>query len=437
MLTRFAPSPTGYLHIGNIRTALICYLYAKKAGGKFMLRIDDTDTKRSEEKFVTAIKEDLAWLGINFDLTMRQSERFDRYNEVIKHLKEIGRLYPCFETADELEFKRKIQLGRGLPPVYDRSSLKLSKQDIENFITEGKKPHYRFLLEDKQIEWDDEIRGKISLSPASMSDPILVRENGEFTYMLPSTIDDIDFNATHILRGEDHISNTAIQIQIFNAMGAKIPNFAHNSLVKTKEGKISKREGKGGVAELREKGVQPMVLNSFLAKLGTSDAIDLKENLQQLVDEFDIKKFGLAPTLYDVVDIFRLNTKALHGLSYEAVKNKIPTEIPEKFWDKIKGNIESLNDVEKWWIICTQNFSVSFSDEDKAFLNEAAKLLPEGEITSQTWDIWINEIKAKTGRKGKQLFMPIRLALTGVEHGPEMKEILEFIGRERVLWRLN
>lgn len=403
-----------------------------------MLRIDDTDKARSKEEYVDGIKFDLNWLGIKYDITMRQSERFDRYNEVIEQLKANGRLYPCFETSEELDFKRKIQLGRGMPPVYDRSALKLSDAEKQKLISEGKPVHYRFLLEDKQIEWNDEIRGKISLSPATMSDPILVRGNGEFTYMLPSTVDDVDFNVTHVLRGEDHISNTAIQIQIFYAMGAAIPNFAHNSLIKTKEGKVSKREGKGSVAELRELGVQPMVLNSFLAKLGSSDPIELKDNLEQLVTEFDIKKFGTAPTLYSNEDIFRINTKALHEIGFNDIKNKLPAGLTAEFWLKIRANVEKLEDAALWWKICNEEINHNLNEDDKEFLKRTAEYFPAGEITPETWNNWINAIKtAIPERKGKQLFMPLRIALTGLEHGPELKDMLGLIGREKILQRLS
>ncbi|MDX1949394.1 MAG: glutamate--tRNA ligase [Rickettsiales bacterium] len=437
MLTRFAPSPTGFLHIGNIRTALICWLYARKSGGKFMLRIDDTDRERSREEFVEAIREDLAWLGISPDMEMRQSERFPRYNVVIEKLKSIGRLYPCYETAEELDFKRKIQLGRGMPPVYDRASLKLSDAEKAKLESEGKKPHYRFLLEDKEIEWVDEIRGAIKISPTSMSDPIVIRGNGDYTYMLPSSVDDIDFSVTHILRGEDHISNTAIQIQIMQALGAKIPNFAHNSLIKNREGKLSKRTGKAGVAELRGQGVLPIALCSFLAKLGTSDNVELKENLQQLVDEFDIHKFSKAPTQYDFEDMLRLNSKALHITKFADVKASLPAQMTEEFWNSVRSNVENIETAKLWWDICTGEVKAEIAAEDIDFLKESANLLPQGEINSTTWDIWVAELKDKTSRKGKQLFMPLRKALTGLEHGPELKDLLPLLGREVILKRLN
>ncbi len=436
MLTRFAPSPTGYLHIGNIRTALICWLYARKMNGKFMLRIDDTDRERSKEEFVDAIRKDLAWLGISPDLEMRQSARFSRYDEIIEKLKSLGRLYPCYETAEELDFKRKIQLGRGMPPVYDRASLKLSNAEKSRLESEGKKPHYRFLLEEKEIEWVDEIRGAIKISPTSMSDPIVIRGNGDYTYMLPSSVDDIDFEVTHILRGEDHISNTAIQIQIMQALGAKIPNFAHNSLIKNREGKLSKRTGKAGVAELREQGILPMALCSFLAKIGTSDNVELKENLQKLVEEFDIAKFSKSPTQYDFEDMLRLNSKALHITNFADVKNNLPAEMTEEFWNSVRANVENIETAKLWWNICKGEVKAEISPEDIDFLKQSSSLLPQGEINSSTWDIWVNELKTKTNRKGKQLFMPLRKALTGLEHGPELKDLLHLIGREEIIKRL-
>jgi glutamyl-tRNA synthetase len=435
MLTRFAPSPTGYIHIGNVRTALMCYLYARKAGGKFMLRIDDTDVERSKEEYVTAIRADLAWLGLNPDLEMRQSQRFARYNEVVEELKKKGRIYACYETQEELEFKRKIQLGRGLPPVYDRSSLKLSEEERQKFIAEGRKPHWRFQLDSTDIEWNDEIRGTIKMNPSTMSDPIVIRENGEYTYMLPSTVDDVDMKVTNVIRGEDHISNTAIQIQIFKAMGATVPSFAHSSLIKTKEGKLSKREGKGAVSELREMGIQPMAINSFLAKIGTSDPVQLRDNLEQLVAEFDIKRFGKAPTMYDFEDILRLNTKALHEIEFEEIKEKLPAGMTKEFWNTVRLNVENIDDAALWWKICHEEISASVSDSDKDFLKEAASLLPQT-LDEKAWDSWVNELKAKSGRKGKTLFMPLRIALTGMEHGPEIKNLLPLINRDVILKRL-
>jgi glutamyl-tRNA synthetase len=405
-------------------------------GGKFMLRIDDTDIERSKEEFVEAIRQDLNWLGLKPDFEMRQSQRFERYNQVAQELKQKGRIYPCYETADELEFKRKIQLGRGLPPVYDRSALKLSEADIKKFESEGRKPHWRFLLDSTEIEWNDQIRGQIKMNPANMSDPIIIRENGEYTYMLPSTIDDFDHKATHIIRGEDHISNTAIQIQMFKALGDFMPNFAHSSLIKTKEGKLSKREGKGAVSELRELGIQPMAINSFLANIGTSNPVQLKENLDQLVSEFDISKFSKSPTMYDVEDIFRLNTKALHEINFNEVKEKLPANMTQDFWNVVRVNVEKFEDAILWWKICHEEISFEKSPDDIEFFKQASENLPN-ELNNNSWEVWINELKQKSGRKGKNLFMPIRQALTGMEHGPELKNLLPLIGREVILKRLS
>jgi glutamyl-tRNA synthetase len=436
-VTRFAPSPTGFLHIGNIRTALMCYLYAKKTGGQFMLRIDDTDVERSKQEYIDAVFEDLKWLGLNHDFTAKQSERFPRYFEVIEDFKKIGRLYPCYETQEELDVKRKIQLNRGLPPIYDRAALKLTPEQIAKFEAEGKKPHWRFKLEDKDSIWIDEIRGEIKFSAKHSSDPILIRGNGQFTYMLPSTIDDVDFNITHVMRGEDHISNTAIQIQIFEAMNAPIPTFAHSSLIKTKDGKLSKREGSGAIADLRKKGVTPMALCSFLAKVGTSDQIILRNSLEELIADFDISKFSKAPTFYTIADLERLNTQALHQSDFTSLKAKLPEGITEEFWNMIKANIKSQDEVATWWNVANGNITPIIDDNDKEFVETAASLLPQGEWTIETWGAWMNQLKEKTGRKGKELFMPIRKALTAHEHGPEMKDFLPFIGYKKAIARLK
>jgi glutamyl-tRNA synthetase len=436
-LTRFAPSPTGYLHIGNIRTALMCFLYARKTGGKFMLRIDDTDVERSKQEYIDAISRDLKWLGLEWDLTAKQSERFPRYHEVIELFKTQGRLYACYETQEELDIKRKIQLNRGLPPIYDRASLKLTDSDKQKLEAEGKKPHWRFKLDDKDSVWVDEIRGEIKFAAKHSSDPILIRENGQFTYMLPSTVDDVDFKVSHVLRGEDHISNTAIQMQIFEAMGAPIPKFAHSSLIKTKEGKLSKREGTGAVQDLREQGVSPMALCSFLAKVGTSEQINLYANLQELVASFDINKFSKAPTFYTIEDLMRLNTQQLHEADFATVREKLPADVTENFWLAVRANIKSFEEVNDWWNICNKPITPIIDDADKEFLEQAANTLPQGAFDATTWGTWTNSVKEKTGRKGKDLFMPIRKALTAQEHGPELKDLLPLIGYEKAFQRLG
>ncbi len=435
MLTRFAPSPTGYLHIGNVRTALICWLYAKKQGGELLLRIDDTDTERSQEEYVEGIKEDLEWLGIGWDKIMRQSERFAAYDTAVEKLKEAGRLYACYETQEELEIKRKMLLGRGLPPIYDREGLDLSEEKRQEYEAEGRTPHWRFLLNDAAIEWEDVIRGATHFEGAKLSDPILVRENGAYTYMLPSTVDDIEFAVTDVVRGEDHVSNTAIQIQLFEALGGAVPRFAHNALIKTKEGKLSKRKGGAEVRELRAQGILPMAVNSFLAKVGTSDPIDIHHTLQELVDAFDMQKFGRAPTVYALEDITRLHVKLLHHLSFAEVKDQLDTEVDEAFWLSVRGNIATLEEVKTWWAICKEALEPLV--EDKEYTHKAADLLPEGAWDADTWDAWIARVKEETGRKGKPLFMPLRKALTGMEHGPELKVILPLIGPEKAKARLS
>ncbi len=439
MLTRFAPSPTGFLHIGNVRTALICYLLAKKQGGKLLLRIDDTDTERSKEEYVDAIKVDLEWLGISWDMFARQSERIANYNAAIEKLKAAGRLYPCYETEQELEIKRKMQLSRGAPPIYDREGLKLTDAKRKELEAQGKKPHWRFLMKEEPIEWNDAIRGHSKFEGAHISDPILVRGGGTFTYMLPSTVDDIDFAITHVTRGEDHVSNTAVQIQIFKALGAKLPEFAHMALIKTAEGKLSKRLGSANVQGLREAGMEPMAINSFLAKVGTSDPVELRETMAELIAEFDVSKFNRAPTLYALEDIERLNSKLVHSMPFDKALPKLKalglTGVDEAFWLSVRANLEHIEDVKEWWSICREQMKNTVDEKD--FALEAAALLPDGTWDETTWEQWTKAVKEKTGRKGKELFMPIRKALTGMEHGPELKVLLPLIGRERAEKRLK
>ena len=431
MLTRFAPSPTGYLHIGNARTALICSIVARKAGGKFMLRIDDTDLERSKAEYEEAIKEDLKWLGLEWDSFARQSERLARYEEVKKQMIESGRLYPCFETQEELEIRRKMQLSRGLPPVYDRAALKLTKEQIDANFAAGKKPHYRFKMEHKDIVWDDGIRGHTKFNGAHISDPIVIRETGAYTYMLPSAVDDADFKVTHVVRGEDHVTNTATQIQMFEALGAPVPNFMHLALIKGKEGKISKREGGFDIRSLRAEGIEPMAICSFLARVGTSDAIEARPDLNTLVQEFDAAKFSRSPATYDPLEIERLNSKIVHEMPYAIAKSRV--QVDESFWNAVRHNLGKVEEANEWWRICNEDVGAAADD----FTRQAAAILPPEPWDSTTWNQWIEAVKTTTGRKGKELFMPLRLALTGMEHGPELKDMLPLIGRERVLKRLN
>jgi len=436
-ITRFAPSPTGYLHVGNARTALICYMMAKANGGKFMLRLDDTDIERSREEYSIQIQQDLKWLGLDWDIFARQSERINRYEEIKQILVKQGRMYPCYETPEEIEIKRKIQLGRGLPPIYDRAALKLTEAEKAKFQSEGRKPHWRFKLDETAtIAWQDLIRGEIRFEAKNLSDPVLIRESGAPTYMLPSSVDDIDFAISNIVRGEDHITNTAIQIQIFEALGAKLPQFAHTSLIKNKSGKISKREGGYDIVSLNHDGIEAMAINSLLARIGTSEPIEPRTNMQELIDGFHISTMSKGAAIYDPEELNRLNAKILHITSYKQIKDRPDMQgVDEEFWLSVRANLTKLKDIGQWRNICREKLSPVIDDQD--YTVTACTLLPEGKWDSNTWDEWIKKVKENTGRKGKDLFMPLRKALTARETGPELKDILPLIGRERAVARLN
>lgn len=432
--TRFAPSPTGMLHVGNVRTALVNWLFTRKMKGNFMLRMDDTDLQRSKVEYENAIIQDLNWLGVSWDSFVRQSERMKRYEEVKEHLIKIGRLYPCYETQEELDMKRKMLLSRGLPPIYDRAALKKSN------ISENRSPHYRFLLNDETIKWNDIIRGDIEFQAKNISDPIVIREDGSMTYILCSAIDDIDFEITHILRGEDHITNTAIGIQITKALGANPPEIGHTSLLQSKTGEISKRLGGFDIRSLQENFIEPLAICSLLAKMGTSDSTEIASNMKALIDEFDTSKFSPSAVNYDYNELLQLNHKLVSNYSYEEASNslkRLDIEVTEEFWLAFRGNINTIKEIKDWWIICFENIKPIIKEEDREFLQSAAKLLPSDNWDINTWDIWVKEIKSRLGRSGKSLFLPIRLALTGLDHGPEMKYLLKFIGRERIEKRLN
>lgn len=434
---RFAPSPTGYIHVGNVRTALVNWLFAKKMGGEFWLRMDDTDQSRSKPEFEECIYEDMKWLGLNWDGLAHQSKRNDLYAGAIEQLKADGRLYPCYETPEELEVKRKMQASRGLPPVYDRGALKLSDEEKAALDAEGRKPHWRFKLTDEHIIWDDLVRGEVKFNPTTMSDPVLIRADGILLYTLASVVDDGNMNITHVVRGEDHVSNTAVQVQIFQALGLKVPEFAHTALLKTKDGELSKRTGGGDIRGLRAQGILPMTINSMLAKIGTSDPIEMAPDMQALIDAFDFSKFSRSPSIFETGDLVKLNEKALHHLPFAEIQHKLPDGIDENFWNSVRGNIESLDDVAMWHGVIHSPTVAELSAEDKAFLAEAAQSLPTEPWNDATWNAWMEQVKVATGRKGKQLFMPLRLALTGMEHGPELKVLLPLLGREKTMKRLS
>ena len=436
--TRFAPSPTGHLHVGNIRTALHNWMFAKKQGGLFLLRLDDTDSERSKEEYVDAIRADLAWLGLVPDEEQRQSARFERYEEQLERLKAAGRVYLAYETAQELDLKRKIQLGRGKPPIYDRGGLDLTAEQISAFEAEGRKPHWRFQLDHrKPITWTDQIRGDQHFDPSLLSDPVIRREDGSWLYMLPSAIDDIDMNITHVVRGEDHVANTAVQIQMFQALGAEPPQFAHEALLVGTEGKLSKRLGSLGVSSFREKHIEPQAIVALLARIGTSDPVEPIADVEPLIATFDFARFGRAPARFDEEELAQLNQKVVHLLDYADVKARLPEAMDSEAWAVIRPNLHDMGDVDQWWQVVTGPISPpEFSAEDREFLSMAHDRLEELEASSDLWKDLTGALKEATGRKGKPLFMPLRQALTGLDHGPDMNALLPLIGREVALERL-
>lgn len=431
VVTRFAPSPTGRLHVGNIRTALHNFLFARKEGGRFLLRIDDTDRERSREEFVDAIRDDLCWLGLDWDSEVRQSERFDLYESEFARLKEAGRVYACYETPEELELRRKVLLGRGLPPVYER-------KPEGTPVPEGRSPHWRFRLDDETtIEWTDLIRGPQRFDPRLLSDPVVRREDGSWLYLLPSVIDDIDLGITHIVRGEDHVTNSAAQIQMFEALGAKPPNFAHEALLVAAEGKLSKRLGSYGTEHLREEGVEPLAMLDVLARIGTSQPVE-PATLDQLAAGFDFAHFGRAPAHFDSHDVELLNARLLHQTDFDAVRERLPEGTSEEDWKLIRPNLERLGDFEPWFAVLRGEVETpELAHDERLFLRDAAAVLEGLDWSDEPWRTLTTELKAATGRKGRELFHPLRVALTGRESGPEMAGLLTAMGKDRALARLK
>ncbi|MEO6716341.1 MAG: glutamate--tRNA ligase [Novosphingobium sp.] len=437
--TRFAPSPTGNLHVGNIRTALHNWLLARKHGGRFLLRIDDTDKERSREECVTAIRADLAWLGLTIDDEERQSERFDLYEREFQRLVSAGHVYRCYESAQELDLKRKVRLGRGLPPVYDRAALALTEAEHAAKAATGEAPHWRFKLDHAQaIEWLDGIRGPQHFDPAQMSDPVIRRADGSWLYMLPSVIDDIDMRITDVLRGEDHVSNTATQLQMFSALGSQPPRFAHEALLVGTEGKLSKRLGSLGMAELREAGIEPEALIALLARLGTSDPVDPSLDAEALAASFDLGRFGRAPARFDEAELHRLNAAVVHHLPFARVSRLLPEGMSEAGWEAIRPNLAHIAEAAEWWQVVTGPIAApAFDEETRAFLASAADTLAVQTWGDAPWQALTSALKETTGRKGKALFLPLRQALTGHDHGPEMAALLPLIGRDAALERLR
>ncbi len=445
-ITRFAPSPTGRLHVGNIRTALHNWMLARQAGGTFILRIDDTDAERSREDYVDAIRADLDWLGLEWDREERQSARLDRYQSAFDTLSAAGRIYPCYETAQELDVKRKIQLSRGLPPIYDRAALKLGEAERAEEEAEGIAPHWRFMLDHAEpIMWNDGIRGDQKFEASQLSDPVIRRADGSWLYMMPSAVDDIDMGVTQVLRGEDHVSNTAVQIQIFTALFAagfsaqetaakQLPAFAHEALLVGREGKLSKRLGSLGCDAFRERGIEPEAIIALLARLGTSQPIEPIADRDALVSTFDLSHFGRAPAKFDEEDLERLNAGIVHQLPFKAVAARLPEGMDAAGWHAVRPNLAHIAEAAEWWKLVTGPITQpEFSAEDKAFLAEAQQLLAWGE---NPWAVLTAALKETTGRKGRALFLPLRQALTGMDHGPDMGELLLLIGETEARGRL-
>jgi glutamyl-tRNA synthetase len=440
-VVRFAPSPTGRIHIGNARTAILNWLLRLKTGGQFILRFDDTDVDRSKPEFADAIVEDLRWLGIVPDRIEHQSERFDRYAAAAEALKSKDLLYACYDTQEELERRRKRQLARGQPPVYDRAALKLTAEDRKTLEGEGRRPHWRFKLGHRVVKWNDLIRGPQQIDTASLSDPVLVREGGTYLYTLTSVVDDVDFAITHVIRGEDHVVNTAVQIEIFEALSGRAPQFAHHSLLTGSDGKgLSKRLGSLSIANFREGGLEPMAVVSHAALVGTSDAIVPHRHMASLVEGFDLAKLSRAPARFDEAELRSLNAKLLHGVPYEDVVDELSAlgiEDGPEFWEAVRGNVSSLKDAKQWHDIIRGKLSPQNADGDRTFLQQARELLPPEPWDRSMWNSWTDALQQRTGRRGKDLFRPLRLALTGREHGPELAVLLPLIGRKEVERRLS
>lgn len=439
VITRFAPSPTGRLHVGNIRAALHNWLWARKYGGRFLLRLDDTDLERSTAEYAESIRADLDWLGLVPDDAVRQSDRFALYEARFEALRAGGHVYPCYETAEELELKRKILAGRGLPPVYDRAALRLSDAERTAFHEQGIRPHWRFRLDhDAPIHWNDLIRGEQRLDPRLMSDPVIRRADGSWLYMLPSVIDDIDMSVSHVVRGEDHVTNTGLQLQMFAALGAGPPAFAHEALLTGSEGKLSKRLGSLGCDHFREEGIEPIALLALLARIGTSDPVEPVTEPGPLIAGLDFSHFGRAPARFDEEELKGLNRRIVHMLEYGAVADRLPAGIDAAGWEAIRPNLERVSDAAHWWTLVEGPIEQrDILAEDQAYLAEAAAVAASIDWTGDPWHALTGALKERTGRRGKGLFLPLRQALTGLDHGPDMAALLPLIGRERAVERLR
>ncbi|MBO6891100.1 MAG: glutamate--tRNA ligase [Roseibium sp.] len=447
---RFAPSPTGHIHIGNSRPALYNWLFAQKEGGRFILRFDDTDLERSKQEYAQSIEQDLRWLGIEPDVIERQSARFASYDAAAQKLKDAGLLYPCYETPEELDRRRSRQRALGRPPVYDRAGLRQTDEERAAFEAEGRKPHWRFVLPNHdgdpfetrrtEVTWNDLCRGDQAVDLASLSDPVLIRADGTYLYTLPSIVDDVDMGVSHVIRGEDHVANTGVQIAIFDALGAKPPVFGHHNLLTTRDGEgLSKRKGALSIGSLREAGLEPMSVASLAVLTGTSQAVEPVPTMAALVDKFDLTSVSKSSAKFDPEELKGLNARLVHELPFEAVSARLEAhgiKAGQEFWETVRGNCETVNDASRYWQVITGPVDSRIEDEDREFVSKARDFLPSGEITQESWGEWTSALKAETGRKGRGLFMPLRRVLTGMDHGPDMKALLPLIGKQNILDRL-
>ena len=431
--TRFAPSPTGFIHIGNLRAALFNWLIARKAGGTFILRFDDTDPERSKQEYIDAIREDLEWLGLTWDREEHQSKRIDRYLAAADALRAAGRLYEAFETPTELDLKRKKLLNMGKPPVYDRAALDLTDAARAKLRAERGDGVWRFKLDQTRIEWSDGILGPISIDAASVSDPVLIKADGQFLYTLASVVDDTEMGVTDIVRGADHVTNTATQIQIIAALGGTAPTFAHHSLLTGPQGEaLSKRLGTLALRDLRAQGIEPMAILSLMARLGSADPVELRTSLDEIIDGFDVSRFGAAPTKFDAEDLKPLTARCVAALPFADVAPQIaslgvPDALAPQFWEVVRENIATRAEMADWWALFRDGATPQIAEEDRDFVTQAFALLPPHPYGPDTWAIWTTAVKDATGRKGRGLFMPLRHAVTGRERGPEMADVLPLL----------
>ena len=436
---RFAPSPTGHLHVGNLRTALVNFLFARCRNGHFMLRIDDTDSERSTTAFETVIRDDLQWMGMPWDSEDRQSARLERYDAALQRLLADGRAYACYETPEELGLKRKAQLSSGRPPVYDRAALKLTDAQKADFESEGRRPHYRFLLNDAEVAWHDMVRGDVAYHMSSLSDPVLFREDGRVIYTMASVVDDIDHAITHIIRGEDHVTNSAAQIQLFEALGAIAPQMGHVALLAGADGEgLSKRLGSLSINQLRDEGMRAVAIASLLARIGTSDPVVPHIDLAAIIDGFDLSRFGRATAKFDPAELAQVNIRVIQQLDYASVSDELAeagVDGGADFWLAVRDNLATVAEAGLWWSVCTADITPVIEAADVT--NAAAELLPEGDLSADIWSAWTKAVATETGVKGRGLFMPLRLALTGREKGPEIAPLLAFMGRARIEARLR